>query len=163
MLNYVVRTNSSCKFTWASRGRAWVWVLHLLLPCASVHVECKFPARRSTLSTPTLKLRMLCLGTATAPLSFVDCCHCCQLPLCFLCSVIRRLHQSLAHTGFIPFEWAVYTRWSWALQPAWYTAGALTAALHKLFSPVKAAAWKVFELLFPLHIGTPSEHQVLLF
>lgn len=59
--------------------------------------------------------------------------------------------------GLIPFEWAAYTRWSWALQPAWYTASPVENALHLLFAPLKAAAWKLFEVLFPLHTATPGE------
>ncbi|KAL4420002.1 hypothetical protein ABPG75_007100 [Micractinium tetrahymenae] len=67
--------------------------------------------------------------------------------------------------GFLPLEFATYTRWSWALQPAWYTAGALKRAAHTLFSPVKAAAWGLFGLIFTLQNRTPShikpEHGLL--
>lgn len=56
----------------------------------------------------------------------------------------------------IPFEFAVYTRWSWALLPPWYTDSVVSRLLHALSSPVKAAAWKLFEVLFPLHTATPG-------
>lgn len=58
--------------------------------------------------------------------------------------------------GFIPFEFASYTRWAWALQPAWYAAGPVTKLLHALFRPLKAAVWGLFGLLFPLHTSTPG-------
>lgn len=59
--------------------------------------------------------------------------------------------------GFLPFEFASYTRWSWALQPAWYAAGGAKKAAHTLAAPIKAAAWGLFGLLFPLQTGTPGE------
>lgn len=58
--------------------------------------------------------------------------------------------------GFLPFEFASYTRWSWALQPPYHTAGALKKGAHTLFAPVKAAAWGLFGLIFPLQTGTPG-------
>lgn len=58
--------------------------------------------------------------------------------------------------GFIPFEFASYTRWSWALQPAYYAAGPVNKAAHTLFRPLKAAVWGLFGLLFPLHTSTPG-------
>ena len=59
--------------------------------------------------------------------------------------------------GFIPFEFASYTRWSWALQPAWYSAGPIKKGAHTLFRPIKAAAWGLFGLIFPIQTGTPCE------
>lgn len=56
----------------------------------------------------------------------------------------------------IPLEFATYTRWSWALQPAYYASGGAKKAAHTIFSPVKAAAWGLFGFLFPFHTGTPS-------
>jgi hypothetical protein len=66
--------------------------------------------------------------------------------------------------GFIPFEFASYTRWSWALQPAWYAAGPLKKGTHTLFRPIKAAAWGLFGLIFPLQTSTPGgrPHQLTL-
>lgn len=58
--------------------------------------------------------------------------------------------------GILPLEFATYTRWSWALQPAWYTAGKLKRAAHALFSPLKAAAWGLFGLIFAWQTRTPT-------
>ncbi|PRW32555.1 flavo involved in K+ transport [Chlorella sorokiniana] len=59
--------------------------------------------------------------------------------------------------GFLPLEFATYTRWSWALQPAFYNAGAVKRAAHTLFRPVKAAAWALFGAIFKLQTSVPSE------
>lgn len=64
-------------------------------------------------------------------------------------------HYSIP-AGFVPFEFASYTRWAWALQPAWYAASPVNKAAHTVFKPVKAAVWGLLGLLFPLHTSTPG-------
>jgi hypothetical protein len=79
---------------------------------------------------------------------------------CISCSSKTRGALACHHlpvAGVIPFEFAAYTRWSWALQPAWHSAGKARKVLHALARPLVAAAWKLFEVLFPLHTGTPSK------
>ena len=58
--------------------------------------------------------------------------------------------------GFLPFEFASYTRWSWALQPAYYAAGPVKKLLHTLFRPVKALAWGLFGRIFRWQTRTPG-------
>lgn len=58
--------------------------------------------------------------------------------------------------GLVPFEFAVYARWSWALQPAWYNASKAVKTAHALLEPVKAAVWSLLGFLFPLHTGVPG-------
>ncbi|GAB4822167.1 hypothetical protein N2152v2_009213 [Parachlorella kessleri] len=58
--------------------------------------------------------------------------------------------------GFLPFEFASYTRWSWALQPAYYAAGPVKKLLHTLFRPVKALAWGLFGRIFRWQTHTPA-------
>ena len=73
--------------------------------------------------------------------------------------IVRRGHWMAPQLvfGFLPLEFATYTRWSWALQPAYYSSGGVKKTFHTIFSPVKAAAWGVFGFLFPFHTGTPSK------
>lgn len=59
--------------------------------------------------------------------------------------------------GIVPFEFAAYTRWSWALQPAWYDSSPAVKAAHAALSFVKAAVWKLLGVLFPLHTAIPSK------
>ena len=59
--------------------------------------------------------------------------------------------------GFLPLEFATYTRWSWALQPAYYTAGPVKKAAHTIFRPIKAVAWGLFGQIFKLQTGTPGQ------
>ena len=80
-----------------------------------------------------------------------------QLPLEDSPNLHPLLRPPHTPAGILPLEFATYTRWSWALQPAWYTAGKLKRAAHALFSPLKAAAWGLFGLIFAWQTRTPSE------
>ena len=67
-------------------------------------------------------------------------------------------HQPSHHPVLLrplPLVWQ-YTRWSWALQPAWYSAGKANKLSHKVFAPVKAAAWGLFGAIFTAQTSTPG-------